>query len=327
MSDKSDVIEIEPEVIAPVVNSPKAVMATAGQLRRQMKRDEEVRAVINEYIKNNMVEGKDYGTITVKDRKGIEHTSKPSLFKPGGEKFCSLFKIRPAFKKDIETVEMLGNTPGIIAYICELVDTSGNVIGEGRGTAKADPNGADFDINKQVKIAQKRAQIDAVLRAGGLSDFFTQDMEDAPRIGAQSNETDKPYPATIKQKNLISKLFLERGAKTPNLLLASIKANGINPQEMSAKQASELIEKLFAYQAGVVTDLDANDVEHLEEIVGRGDGDPDVHGYPGDTVVDDMGDEEIEDSLAEAEAALINSDANPDYARAHDLADDDIGDK
>jgi hypothetical protein len=199
---------VEAEIV-PRNPLPKSVMVSSTQLRKQMKRDEEIRQVINEYISNNMVEGKDYGSIEVKGK-----MSKPSLFKPGAEKFCGLFKIRPTFKKDIETVEMLGNKPGIIAYICELVDNRGQIIGEGRGTAKTDPNsGSDFDINKQVKIAEKRAQIDAVLRTGGLSDFFTQDMEDAPR----NNDSAKPAsntPATDKQRALIAKKLEEIGIAT-----------------------------------------------------------------------------------------------------------------
>lgn len=163
------------------VDGPQAVMQSPTQLREQMASDTEIRAIISEYIKSAMVEGKDYGSITIKGTK-----SKPSLFKPGAEKFCGLFKIRPTFRRDDETVEMLGNIPGILAYVCELVDSRGIVIGEGRGTAKTDPKGGDFDINKQVKIAQKRAQVDAVLRTGGLSDFFTQDMEDAP-VAPQTN--------------------------------------------------------------------------------------------------------------------------------------------
>lgn len=204
MSKDHEPIEAELVPSKPVL--PKSVNVSPNTLRKQMQRDQEIREVINEYIKNNMVDGKDYGKITI-EKNGKTFDSKPSLFKPGAEKFCGLFKIRPTFKKDTETVEMLGNTPGIIAYICELVDSRGQVIGEGRGTAKTDPSGADFDINKQVKIAQKRAQIDAVLRTGGLSDFFTQDMEDAPK----GNSNDGNYPATDKQRALIQKKLEEQG--------------------------------------------------------------------------------------------------------------------
>lgn len=234
---------VEAQVVPVVPAIPRAVMVSPNQLRKQMQRDKEMRQVIEEYIKNNMVEGKDYGSIEVKKGSGI--MSKPSLLKPGGEKFCGLFKIRPTFRKDVETVEMLGSTPGIVAYICELVDTSGNVIGEGRGTAKTDPkNSGDFDINKQVKIAQKRAQIDAVLRTGGLSDFFTQDMEDesndAPR-------TPPPNKASDKQIKTIYDIVVRlTGFEQQDDMDAWLqKAVGAVPSQLTTRSAGAVISKLF----------------------------------------------------------------------------------
>lgn len=226
---------------------PQAVMQTPKQLQGQMERDVQIRKIINDYIKNNMVEGKDYGTITVTSKSGKEYTSKPSLFKPGAEKFCGLFKIRPAFKKDPDTVDMLGNTPGVIAYICELVDSRGRVIGEGRGTSSVDPKGADFDVNKAVKIAQKRAQVDAVLRTGGLSDFFTQDMEDVPKNftnGAESTPPKKDYPASDKQIGLIGRLKDERFETEDEFEQFAQDTVGAT-KDFSLKQASNLIAELF----------------------------------------------------------------------------------
>lgn len=194
---------IEAEIVKDIV--PRAVMTTPAQLRKQMERDVQVRGVINEYIKSNMAEGRDYGSIKIGGA-----LSKPSLFKPGAEKFCGLFKIRPTFRKDPETVGMLGDKPGIIAYICELVDSQGRIIGEGRGSSSVNPDGADFDVNKAIKIAEKRAQIDAVLRTGGLSDFFTQDMEDAPK-DLRNGSGGTSYPATDKQRNLIKQKLDEQG--------------------------------------------------------------------------------------------------------------------
>ncbi len=233
---------IEAQIVAPTAPVPRAVMVSPATLRKQMQRDQDTRAVIEEYIKNNMVEGKDYGSIEVKKGTGI--MSKPSLFKPGGEKFCGLFKIRPTFRKDFDTVEMLGSTPGIIAYICELVDTGGNVIGEGRGTAKTDPkNSSDFEINKQIKIAQKRAQIDAVLRTGGLSDFFTQDMEDAP------NEPMRPS-ADMASESQIKTIYLTiariTGFEQRDDMDAWLqKAVGAAPGQLTKKSAGAVMSKLF----------------------------------------------------------------------------------
>lgn len=228
--ENANVEEAELVASTPTLSSPQAVMLTPSQLTKQVTRDKEMRGIINNYIKDNMVSGKDYGTIQIQG-----HTSKPSLFKPGSEKFCSLFKIRATFRRDVETVEMLGNTAGIIAYVCELVDSRGRIVGEGRGTFKVDVEGKDFDINKGVKIAEKRAQIDAVLRTGGLSDFFTQDMEDAPRDapkGVLEAPSGSSKPATMNQIKYIETLQKERGTSLPG------------PTNMT--EASELIQKLLA---------------------------------------------------------------------------------
>jgi hypothetical protein len=70
---------------------------------------------------------------------------------------------------------MLGRPAGVICYVCALYTTRGELVGEGRGAREVLK---EKDINKAIKMAQKSAQIDAVLRTGALSDAFTQDLED-----------------------------------------------------------------------------------------------------------------------------------------------------
>lgn len=103
---------------------------------------------------------------------------KATLCKPGAEKMCGLLQLRPRFARDRDTWEMLGGpeTPGLVAVLCELIGPSGDVVAEGRGARKSD---TDYgDVNKTIKMAQKSAQTDAVLRCAGLSEIFTQDLED-----------------------------------------------------------------------------------------------------------------------------------------------------
>lgn len=187
------------------------IALTAAQLKREITREEESRQVLDEYIKRNMKEGKDYGAVSVVTKYGKEVETKPSLFKPGAEKFCLLFKLRPEFSRDDDTWEMLGKKPGLICYKCTLISSRGDVIGEGRGSAKADLNGKDFDINKQIKIAQKRAQVDAVLRVGALSDFFTQDMEDAPKTSQTQPEAPKKAVVDTTARDRIA--LMRKGAQ------------------------------------------------------------------------------------------------------------------
>jgi hypothetical protein len=150
---------------------------TTSPLLQLVNTENEKRNLINVFIEKSLKDGVDYGSINVRGT-----NSKPSLFKPGSEKMCSLFGLTPRFERDEDTWEMLGKKAGLVTYKCELVDAKGNVVGEGRGTAITNLQ-SDFDVNKQVKIAQKRAQIDAVLRVFALSERFTQDMEDLPKQG------------------------------------------------------------------------------------------------------------------------------------------------
>lgn len=153
-----------------VAVSPLEISSTA--LATVMKGEAEKRALITQYISQHMVSGTDYGTIKFGGKE-----SKPSLFKPGSEKFLSLFKLTAQFEKDTDTWEMAGSESGVFAYKCRLLDSKRRLVGEGRGVSKLTEK-AGWTINNAVKIAEKRAQTDAVLRTGALSDFFTQDLED-----------------------------------------------------------------------------------------------------------------------------------------------------
>lgn len=150
--------------------SPLEVDSTA--LEAVMKGEAEKRALITKYISVHMKSGTDYGTIKFGNKE-----SKPSLFKPGSEKFLSLFKLTAQFEKDTDTWEMAGSEAGVFSYKCRLLDSKKRLVGEGRGVSKLSEK-QGWTINNAVKIAEKRAQIDAVLRTGALSDFFTQDLED-----------------------------------------------------------------------------------------------------------------------------------------------------
>jgi len=130
----------------------------------------QMRALLTGYISQNMKEGIDYYTLTIGGQE-----SKPSLSKAGSEKFLSLFNLQAKFRRDDETWEMLGRPEGVICYVCALYTKHGEFVGEGRGAREVRK---DKDVNKAIKMAQKSSQIDAVLRTGSLSDYFTQDLED-----------------------------------------------------------------------------------------------------------------------------------------------------
>lgn len=136
----------------------------------------EKRAEFITKVNRIMVEGKDYHVIQ----------GKKSLAKGGAEKIASIFGWTASFEKDSVVVEAFAKIEGLIAFVCHLEKT-GIRIGEGRGAATLAKNSGD--PNKTIKMAQKSAFIDAVLRASGLSDFFTQDLEDHPEHLTQPLKT------------------------------------------------------------------------------------------------------------------------------------------
>lgn len=148
------------------------------QLRAQLWT--EARAVLDEFIHSQFVPGVDFGTIIVKGK-----ATKPTLFKPGAEKVCALYGWTARFARDRPTYEMFGSPPGLVCYVCRLIDQAGQIIGEGRGAAKLS-EGTDHSANQVIKKAQKRAKVDAVLSAAQLSEWFTQDLEDDAQQGEQT---------------------------------------------------------------------------------------------------------------------------------------------
>jgi len=174
---------------------------TPKDLEEFVKLEKEKRQIVAAYIKDQMVEGIDYGTIEMKSRTGAIYESKPTLFKAGSEKFCSLFNLRPVFSYEHQDFEK-----GYFVLKCELLNRkTSEIIGEGRGAAQVAEK-VNWSVNNALKIAEKRAQIDAVLRTGGLSDFFTQDLEDM----AQADKTPAKPQKVATAPNLKPQVKQER---------------------------------------------------------------------------------------------------------------------
>lgn len=242
-------LQTEPTVapaLAIIESDPLAI--TPKDIRQRMAIEQDKRKAMTDYISANMKEGQDFGSIKIEGRDGQLHESKNTLFKPGSEKFCSLFGLRPIFRADTETLGMLGNRPGIVAFVCELVTKAGTVVGEGRGVADINEK-RNWSLNNAVKIAEKRAQIDAVLRTGGLSDFFTQDLDDEaePRTNQEGKReyvvSDKASAAQMKYLFVIMRANNVDKAKVEDWLLKT--HNVIGVENMPKRVATDLIDSLI----------------------------------------------------------------------------------
>jgi hypothetical protein len=171
----------------------------AGLKRRKTNRD-----ALMEWIKEALVEGTDWGRLHVVKRDQCNkgkycdnpyHFSKPSLWKPGAEKIVGMMNLRAEYPAADEWLKKIlkGDQLDQIGFVCNLVNKDGAIVSSGVGMRRLADDG---DANKAFKMAKKSALIDAVLGAGGLSEVFTQDVEDMDpdKIGAQDpyNPSEEP---------------------------------------------------------------------------------------------------------------------------------------
>lgn len=169
-------------------------------------------ATFQSVIQKSLKENHDYGIIAGTG-------TKPTLLKPGGEKICMMFGLNPEYDF-LERTEDYKN--GFFAYNikCTLY-RNGSAVSQGVGNCNSMekkyryinsdtvPDGIDAStvekftdkygrdkykipnphiadlVNTILKMAKKRAFIDAVLQVASLSDVFTQDLEDIKEFVAQ----------------------------------------------------------------------------------------------------------------------------------------------
>ena len=154
--------------------------------------------MLRDYVKQHMNEGEDYGV--------IPGGNKPTLFKPGAEKLNAVFGLSPMVEVS-NRVEDWDN--GFVAYemkVTLLNKRTGGVEAEGIGSCNSRERryknqDAAGIANTVLKMAKKRALVDATLSATRASGMFTQDLEDiefepergnySPRSNARERADDR----------------------------------------------------------------------------------------------------------------------------------------
>ena len=185
MSEQLPVVEAEP-------NSPLDVRPEVFQ--QALARRSGNRKALMAWVWEALVVGVDYGPIHVKKRSECRyggppactaalepsHWSKPSLRKPGAEKICGMLGMTVSFPtlQRYEEAALAGTELKQVILRCHLVNANGVIVADGIGARSLDQDYGD--LNKALKMAEKSAMIDATLRMAGLSEIFSQDLEDLP---------------------------------------------------------------------------------------------------------------------------------------------------
>jgi hypothetical protein len=223
------------------------------QVSATMQKIAQFQAVVQKTLKKEH----DYGVIPGTG-------NKPTLLKPGAEKILMLMGLTSEYEV-IEKVQDYDR--GFFAFTVKCVLSKGDTkVTEGVGHAntreKRYTSGRQQDpytlANTVLKMAKKRAQVDAVLTVASLSEIFTQDLEDleneydAPlqrpkqqQKPNQRKQTNSNQPATEAQLKKIYAQVKEYGLEKETMVTILKDMFGKDhSKELTKKEASDLIEFL-----------------------------------------------------------------------------------
>jgi hypothetical protein len=146
----------------------------------------------------------------------IPKTKKPSLFKSGAEKICMGYGLLQQYEL-VDADKQFGKDGAFFRYLfkCNLVkvvDGREYVLSCGYGSANSSEKRCGFQSafdadNGCVKMAQKRALTAAALAISGLSDAFTQDMENEEFMQNAKALIDTDKPDSPVNTNQIRRLY------------------------------------------------------------------------------------------------------------------------
>lgn len=164
-----------------------------SELQRTMDKIRIFQTIVNKTLVPNL----DFGIIPGTGKK-------PTLLKPGAEKILMLLGLRSEF----DTVKTIDYEREFIHYQVEAKLYKGEMlITEGIGAANSRENKyakqSCWNVdNTLLKMAKKRALVDAALLVGSLSDIFTQDLEDMDLEGNKAGDKQQAIDddATINKK-------------------------------------------------------------------------------------------------------------------------------
>ncbi|WLR44519.1 hypothetical protein LC087_19320 (plasmid) [Bacillus carboniphilus] len=146
-------------------------------------------------IQNTLKREHDFGV--------IPGTGKPTLLKPGAEKIHMLFGVTSEYEV---TEKIQDYDKGFFAFTIRcMIYKDGNKITEGVGHCntkerKYIKQDAYTLANTCLKMAKKRAQIDATLTLASLSEIFTQDIEDIKEF----TQTENIETMTLKMQHKLN---------------------------------------------------------------------------------------------------------------------------
>ena len=275
MAKDTDVIQLRPQTdnLPATLDAAPHFVVTFAEAKHRLQQ-------LQQFISEFMKPGVDYGI--------VPGTDKPTLLKPGAEKLCEIY----GFSKWVEILHQTEDYDRpLFAYTVKVRLVSkiaGFTEAEGVGAAnsreKKFVKQDAFTIqNTLLKMAKKRALVDAVLSATRSSGLFTQDIEDLdlpqpitapkpqptattpstpvatptcppatpplPEEPAKAAPTKPPVstPMTDRQRNMILTLIRQKQLSTDAVEALLLNLFGHNDgSKLTKAEASRFIDRLLA---------------------------------------------------------------------------------
>ena len=238
-------------------------MTESNQLAMAPSQDQqgalEVRSQVNQiqYLMQSVLkEGEHYGVIP-----GTGKNAKPSLFQSGAEKIAYMFHLVPTYEihrtdfeaghREYEVTCALksrksGETVGYGMGTCSTLESKYRYRWVGKYQERHREENQDIadQWNTVLKMAKKRAFVDAVKSTTAASDIFTQDVEDLPQFQQQVQQPAAPMqPAQeapdmgwiAQQAEELSKMGFDAG-EVSGYLVAQWQQGGRAAAEQAAMQ-------------------------------------------------------------------------------------------
>jgi hypothetical protein len=183
---RSEDIAAMPEPFTEEQGTQEAAISLDGETMQELvQRAEDARFVFEAWIKRDLRPGIHYGVFPVDG----QEIPRPTLRKPGADLVALPYNWRFHFTANLDSLTMNGPVGiGVFAYVCHVIDTDARTVGHGRGVAELRETAMN-NANTTVKMAQKRAMVDTILR---LSQWFTQDLEEPAFIAPEASVSTSP---------------------------------------------------------------------------------------------------------------------------------------
>ena len=245
---KHDMEEVEETAVVAIQETQmaKPELIDTETIIANIKAEKEIRVALTEHLMEALVPKIDYYTV----KKG----GKNSLGKSGAEKVCFMFNLVPKYVILEKTVNKERAEYEIRCDMYNKITEQFAGSGVGSSSSKEDKVVASMSkqgihnvesvANNMLKIAKKRAYVDATLSSTMISFMFTQDLEDGyvgygadKTPGGQTGGQSSGQKEYTKGKFPTNREFWDSYDKT------KVNANVI-PQKMQGKTNSLIIKKI-----------------------------------------------------------------------------------